>query len=90
VGYRADVQGNILNLNLGYSHPIRFEIPRGISVHVERQTMITVEGIDKYQVGQVAAKIRDFKRPDSYKGKGIRYTDEKIRRKVGKASVGSR
>lgn len=90
VGYRAEVKGNILNLTLGYSHPVSFEVPHGVSVHVERQTLITVEGIDKYQVGQVAAKIRDFRKPDSYKGKGIRYTDEKLRRKVGKASTGSR
>jgi large subunit ribosomal protein L6 len=90
VGYRADVQGDILNMTLGYSQPIRFKIPEGISIQVERQTLINVQGIDKYLVGQVAAKIRDFRKPDPYKGKGIKYTDEVIRRKVGKGSVGTR
>ncbi len=90
VGYRADVQGDILNMTLGYSHPIRFKIPEGISIQVERQTLINVQGIDKYLVGQVAAKIRDFRKPDPYKGKGIKYTDEVIRRKVGKSAAGSR
>ena len=90
VGYRAEVQGDILKLTLGYSQPIRFKIPEEISIQVERQTQINVEGIDKYLVGQVAAKIRDFRKPDPYKGKGIKYVGEKIRRKVGKASAGSR
>ncbi len=90
VGYRADVQGDILNMTLGYSHPIRFKIPEGISIQVEKQTLINVQGIDKYLVGQVAAKIRDFRKPDPYKGKGIKYTDEVIRRKVGKSSAGTR
>ncbi len=90
VGYRAEVQGDILNMTLGYSQPIRFKIPEEISIQVERQTLINVEGIDKYLVGQVAAKIRDFRKPDPYKGKGIKYVGEVIRRKVGKASAGSR
>jgi len=90
IGYRAEVQGDILNLTLGYSQPIRFKIPEEISIQVERQTLINVEGIDKYLVGQVAAKIRDFRKPDPYKGKGIKYVGEVIRRKVGKASAGSR
>ena len=85
-----EVQGDILNLTLGYSQPIKFKIPEGISIQVERQTLINVQGIDKYLVGQVAAKIRDFRKPDPYKGKGIKYTDEVIRRKVGKSSVGAR
>jgi large subunit ribosomal protein L6 len=90
VGYRAEVKGDILNLTLGYSQPIQFKLPEGISVQVERQTLISVEGIDKYLVGQVAAKIRDLRKPDPYKGKGIKYADEVIRRKVGKSSVTTR
>ena len=91
LGYRAAVKGKTLELNLGYSHPIHYEIPEGIKITVvnNRQKKIDeihVEGIDKYLVGQVAAIIRDFRRPDPYKGKGIRYADEVLRLKPGKAA----
>lgn len=85
VGYKADVQGTILNLALGYSHPIKYELPKGISATVEKQTSITLKGADKQLVGQVAAEIRAFRKPEPYKGKGIKYSDEVIRRKAGKA-----
>jgi large subunit ribosomal protein L6 len=87
VGYRADIQGNTLTLNLGYSHPIKYELPPGIKVRVEKQTRVTVEGIDKYLVGEVAAKIRGFRKPDVYKGKGVRYTGEIVKKKVGKTGA---
>jgi large subunit ribosomal protein L6 len=90
VGYRADVQGRVLNLTLGYSHPIQYAIPEGISISVDRNVNLTVEGIDKQKVGQVAAEIRSFRRPEPYKGKGIRYLNEKVRKKVGKGSAGGR
>jgi len=83
-GYRAAVQGKNLELNLGYSHPVVYPIPEGIKITCERPTAIRVEGIDKRLVGQVAAEIRGFRGPEPYKGKGIRYTDEQIRRKEGK------
>jgi large subunit ribosomal protein L6 len=83
-GYRAAVQGKNLELNLGYSHPVVFAIPDGIKITCERPTAIKVEGIDKRLVGQVAAEIRAFRGPEPYKGKGIRYSDEQIRRKEGK------
>lgn len=84
VGYRAEAKGNILNLSLGYSHPINYELPQGISVEVDKMTKILVKGIDKELVGQVAAKIRDFRGPEPYKGKGIKYAEETILRKAGK------
>jgi large subunit ribosomal protein L6 len=90
VGYRAEVQGNVLNLTLGYSHPVRYPIPEGIGITVERNVLITVEGIDKQKVGQVAAEIRAFRKPEPYKGKGIRYVGEHVRRKVGKGSAAGR
>jgi large subunit ribosomal protein L6 len=83
-GFRAAVQGKNLELSLGYSHPISYPIPEGIKITCERPTAIRVEGIDKRLVGQVAAEIRGFRGPEPYKGKGIRYTDEQIRRKEGK------
>ncbi|MCR3954736.1 MAG: 50S ribosomal protein L6 [Gudongella sp.] len=83
-GYRAAKQGNKLVLTLGYSHPIELEDPKGLEVEVPAQNKIIVKGIDKQQVGNFAAKIRDFRKPEPYKGKGIRYTDEYVRRKVGK------
>ena len=83
-GYRAAVQGKNLELALGYSHPIVYPIPDGIKITCERPTAIKVEGVDKRLVGQVAAEIRGFRGPEPYKGKGIRYTDEQIRRKEGK------
>lgn len=84
VGYRANLQGNTLVLALGFSHEVRYEIPDGIKVEVEKQTGLKISGIDKQQVGQVAAKIRELKKPEPYKGKGIRYADEYILRKEGK------
>lgn len=84
VGYRAAVQGNTLNLQLGFSHDINFPIPEGISMKCERPTMIAVSGADKQQVGQVCAKIRGYRPPEPYKGKGVRYSTEIIRRKEGK------
>ena len=84
VGYRAAKQGKKLTLNLGYSHPVEMEDPEGIDTVLEGQNKITVKGIDKEKVGQYAAEIRDKRRPEPYKGKGIKYADEVIRRKVGK------
>lgn len=84
VGYRAETKGDVLNLSLGYSHPINYQLPAGITAEVEKMTKITVKGIDKELVGQVAAKIRSFRGPEPYKGKGIRYSDEVILRKAGK------
>lgn len=83
-GYRAAVQGKNLELALGYSHPVVYPIPDGIKITCERPTAIKVEGVDKRLVGQVAAEIREFRGPEPYKGKGIRYTTEQIRRKEGK------
>ena len=84
VGYRAQVQGNVLKLNLGYSHEVNFEAPQGVTVTAPKQTEIVVEGIDPQLVGQVAANIREWRGPEPYKGKGIRYKDEYIFRKEGK------
>ncbi len=83
VGFRASVQGTTLTMALGYSHPIVFAVPAGIQVTV-KDTKITVAGADKYMVGDTAARIRSFYPPEPYKGKGVRYTDEHIRRKTGK------
>ena len=87
IGYKAAVAGNVLNLSLGYSHPIAFQIPAGIKVVVTPENKITVEGCDKQLVGETAAQIRRFRKPEPYKGKGIRYVDERIVLKEGK-SVG--
>ena len=84
VGYRAAVQGRMLQLNLGYSHDVNYPIPEGIEIKTPKPTEITVTGIDKQRVGQVAAEIRDFRGPEPYKGKGIKYSDERIFRKEGK------
>ncbi len=84
VGYRAAVQGNSLNLQLGYSHDVNYPIPQGITIACEGQTTIVVSGSDKQVVGQVAAEIRGFRKPEPYKGKGVRYRDEQILRKEGK------
>ena len=84
VGYRAESKGDVLNLSLGYSHPINFQLPKGITVEVDKMTKLLVKGIDKELVGQTAAKIRSFREPEPYKGKGIKYADEKILRKAGK------
>ena len=85
VGYRVVAKGKNLEFSLGYSHPITVEPPEGISFKVEKPTQLVVEGIDKQLVGEVAAKIRKLRKPDPYKGKGVRYEGEQIRRKVGKA-----
>jgi large subunit ribosomal protein L6 len=85
VGYRAAVKGNVIELQLGFSHPINYDIPTGISMAVEKN-IITIKGSDKQQVGQVAAEIRGFRPPEPYKGKGVKYTDETIIRKAGKTA----
>jgi large subunit ribosomal protein L6 len=84
VGYRAAVQGKTLQLNLGYSHDVKYPIPEGISIQTPKPTEIVVSGIDKQRVGQVAAEIREFRGPEPYKGKGIKYSNERIFRKEGK------
>ncbi len=86
VGYRAAVKGSTLNMTLGYSHPVDYELPTGITAKVENNTHIIVSGADKMLVGMVAAKIRSFKEPEPYQGKGIKYMDEHIIRKQGKAA----
>jgi large subunit ribosomal protein L6 len=84
VGYRANAQGSKLNLTLGFSHPVGYEMPEGITVETPTQTEIIVKGIDKQVVGQVAANIRAYRPPEPYKGKGVRYADETVRRKEAK------
>ncbi|MDR0598420.1 MAG: 50S ribosomal protein L6 [Treponema sp.] len=87
VGYRAEVQGNILNMNLGYSNEIVVGIPEGLTVVTEPNNKLTISGINKQQVGEFASQIRKLRPPEPYKGKGIRYENEQIRRKAGKSSV---
>ena len=87
VGYRADVKGKSLNLLLGFSHPVEMPIPEGLKVSVDQNTKVAIEGADKQIVGQFAADIRALRPPEPYKGKGVRYEDEHIRRKVGKAGA---
>ena len=84
VGYRAAVQGEVLSLSLGYSHEIKYVIPKGIKIAVDKQTALAISGIDRQRVGQVAAEIRALRGPEPYKGKGVKYSDERIRRKEGK------
>jgi len=84
VGYRAAVQGNTLNLQLGYSHDVAYPIPKDVQIACERPTTIAISGADRQRVGQVAAEIRSFRPPEPYKGKGIKYRDETVRRKEGK------
>ncbi len=84
VGYRAQMQGNTLKLSLGYSHDVNFEVPEGVTVKADKPTEISVEGIDQQLVGQVAANIREWRKPEPYKGKGIKYKDEYVFRKEGK------
>ena len=84
VGYRAQAQGNVLKLNLGYSHEVNFDVPEGVTVTTPKQTEVVVEGIDQQLVGQIAANIREWRAPEPYKGKGIKYKDEYIFRKEGK------
>jgi large subunit ribosomal protein L6 len=87
VGYRADVKGGKVTLNVGFSHPVEAEIPEGLSVSVDRNVLIRIEGASYQQVGQFAADLRAVRPPEPYKGKGIRYVNERVRRKVGKAGV---
>ena len=84
VGYRAQAQGNKLNLQLGFSHPVEYTLPEGISAETPSQTEIVISGVDKQRVGQVCAEIRAFRPPEPYKGKGVRYADEYVRRKEAK------
>ena len=86
VGYRAEVRGNVVQFSLGFSHPIVFQLPSGIQAKVERQTVVTLEGVDKQLLGEVAAAMRRLRPPEPYKGKGIKYAEEKIRRKAGKTA----
>jgi large subunit ribosomal protein L6 len=88
VGYRAEVKGQEIHMTLGYSHPVIFRLPQGVTASVERQIIITLNGADRQLVGEMAAKIRSLRSPEPYKGKGIKYREEVIRRKAGKA-VGS-
>jgi large subunit ribosomal protein L6 len=84
IGYRAQMQGKAIQLALGYSHPVIFPLPEGITAEIDKQTAITLRGADKALLGETAAKLRALRKPDPYKGKGIRYSDEHVRRKVGK------
>ena len=87
IGYRAESKGKSVTFTLGYSHPIEFEVPEGIAITVEKQTHLIVSGADKQLVGHVAAKIRSLRPPDPYKNKGVRYTGERLKKKVGKAAA---
>ena len=87
IGYRAEVNGNQIVLNLGYSHPINYDIPKGISVEIDRNNTIKLSGIDKEALGHMAASIRRLRPPEPYKGKGIKYAQEKIQRKAGKTGA---
>jgi len=87
VGFRANIQANTLNLQLGFSHPVNFAIPEGIKIESPKQTQIIIRGIDKELVGEVAAEIRSIFPPEPYKGKGIRYSGEKVKKKIGKAQA---
>jgi large subunit ribosomal protein L6 len=86
VGYRAEVRGNLIQLLLGYSHPIIFQLPPGVNAKVERQTVITLESANRQVLGETAAMIRELRPPEPYKGKGVKYAEETIRRKAGKAA----
>jgi large subunit ribosomal protein L6 len=87
VGYRAEARKNILFLTLGYSHPIAFQLPEGVTAKVERQVVVTLEGADRELLGQVAAAVRELRPPEPYKAKGVKYAEERIRRKAGKAAA---
>jgi len=89
VGYRAEVKGSAINMTLGYSHPIVYQLPPGVTAKVERQVLITLESADRQLLGAVASEIRELRPPEPYKGKGIKYATETIRRKAGKAAAGS-
>ena len=88
IGYRAEVKGKTAVFTLGYSHPVEFPIPEGLSITVDKQTHVVVSGVDKQQVGQIASEIRALRPPDPYKNKGVRYTNERLKKKVGKAAAG--
>src|SRR5579864_6532019 len=90
VGYRADVKGNIATFTLGYSHPIEVLLPPGVELKIDKQTHLVLTGYDKQMIGQVAANIRALRPPDPYKNKGIRYTGEQLRKKVGKTGAGGK
>ena len=90
IGYRADVKGKIVNFVLGYSHPIEFILPEGIELKIDKQTHLVLTGFDKQLLGQVAANMRALRSPDPYKNKGVRYTGEKLRKKVGKTGAGGK
>ena len=89
VGYRADARGNLVWLTLGYSHPIAYQLPPGVTAKVEKQVTVTLEGSDRQLLGEVAAAIRGLRPPEPYKGKGVRYAGEHVRRKAGKAAAGA-
>jgi large subunit ribosomal protein L6 len=90
IGYRADAKGKIINFSLGYSHPIEFVLPNGIDIKIDKQTHLVLSGHDRQLLGQVAANIRALRPPDPYKNKGIRYTGEALRKKVGKTGASSK
>jgi large subunit ribosomal protein L6 len=87
VGYRAEVKGDILHLNLGFSNPVEFVIPEGITITCEGTTKVVITGIQKQLVGQISSEIRSLRPPEPYKGKGVKYEDERISRKIGKSGV---
>ena len=87
VGFRAELKGDTILFNLGFSHPILFQLPEGVKAKIDKQTLITLEGPDRQILGQTAAQIRDHRPPEPYKGKGIKYAEERIRRKAGKAGA---
>src|SRR5262249_8032547 len=88
VGYKAELKGDTLTLVLGYTHPVQIKLPKGIQAVVDKaQTKLAIKGIDKHMVGQIAAQIRSFKKPEPYQGKGVKYAEEVIRRKVGKTGA---
>jgi large subunit ribosomal protein L6 len=90
IGYRADVKGRIVSFTLGYSHPIEYLLPEGIDCKVDKQTHLTISGADRQALGQVAANMRALRPPDPYKNKGVRYTGERLRKKVGKTGAGGK
>src|SRR5580765_2436755 len=90
IGYRADVKGNIAVFTLGYSHPIEFLLPPGVELKIDKQTHLVLSGHDRQLLGQVAANIRSLRKPDPYKNKGVRYTGEALRKKVGKTGAGAK
>ncbi len=89
IGYRAELKGDKVVLNLGFSHPVEFPIPSGLSISVEKQTHLIVRGADRQRVGQAAADLRGLRPPDPYKNKGVRYTDERLKKKAGKTAAGA-